>query len=50
MKGKKTPKVYDRSMMLLTWNRERRPTTHPRMGVRVSSAASDVDVSIPASL
>jgi hypothetical protein len=50
MKGKKIPKVYEISATLLTCSRDSRATSHPRIGVRVSPAASEVEASIRATI
>jgi hypothetical protein len=50
MKGKKTPKVYEVRITLLACRRDNSTTIHPRIGVRVSSAARESEVSMPSCL
>src|SRR5213593_2306591 len=50
MKGRKTPRVKEVSMMLLTCRRESSATAQPRAGVRVNPAESAAEVSMPSSL
>ena len=50
MKGRKTPRVKEVSMMLLTCRRESSATTQPRAGVRVNPAESAAEVSMQSSL
>jgi hypothetical protein len=50
MKGKKTPKVYEVRITLLACRRDNSTTIHPRVGVRVSPAARESEVSMPSCL
>jgi hypothetical protein len=50
MKGRKTPRVKEVSIMLLTCRRKSSATAQPRAGVRVNPAESAAEVSMPSSL